>query len=231
MENAVNALVMAGEILILLVALGTSISSFSQARETAEILVEYSDREYVTQYVEDSGNMTRIVGVETIIPTIYRAYKENYRVLFYDSNGNPIELYTKTENGISGVSVNYIDQERDVLGSDRQKDNFIMALLYGTDVNKNGSLKREDGTTSMTFQEFTEELSHNNSGITLNSQGIYDRIIIGHTFVERYGVYYQEDVIDTSNSDTAIDDEFEDSTTETPDVNKTKKRVISYYMQ
>ena len=56
--------------------------------------------------------------------------------------------------------------------------------------------------------------------------GIYDRILEGNTFEEKYGVYYQDDL---STGNTNIDGDFGDS--ETPDINKTKKRVISYYKQ
>lgn len=222
MENAVDALKMAAAVLTFVLALGISISSFSQARTTAQILLDYTDREYETQYAEDIGTTERIVGKETIVPTMYRAYKENYKILFYYSDGTPIELYTKIENGAYGVKVNYIDLEKDILGDNRQKDNFIMALLYGS----KASLQRQDGST-MSFSDFSAELARNNSGITLNLIGIYDRILKGNTFIEKFGVYYQEDVQNT-NSDTDIDDEYE---TNTPDVNKTKKRVISYYMQ
>ena len=220
MENAVEALKMAAAVMTFVLALGISISSFSQARETSEALLAYTDRETVTQYVEDSGNKERVVGKETIVPTIYRAYKENYKILFYNSDGTPIELYTKTENGVHGVVVNYIDLEKDVIGDDWQKDNFIMALLYGNKAN----LKRQDGTT-MTFSQFSAELAQNNSRITLKSQGIYDTILKENTFLERFGVYYQED-LSTINTDTDISEEYEES--ETQDENKKKKRVISY---
>lgn len=220
MENAVDALKMAAAVMTFVLALGISISSFSQAKETSEALLAYTDRESVTQYVEDSGNKERIVGKETIVPTIYRAYKENYKILFYNSDGTPIELYTKTENGVHGVIVNYIDLEKDVIGDDWQKDNFIMALLYGNKAN----LKRQDGTTMM-FSEFSAELAQNNSRIALKSQGIYDTILKDNTFLEKYGVYYQED-LSIINEDTDISDEFEE--TKTPNANKTKKRVISY---
>ncbi len=224
MENAVDALKMAAAVLTFVLALGISMSSFSQARETAQILIDYTDRESVTQYAEDTNSKTRIVGAETIVPAIYRAYKENYRILFYAQDGDPIELYKKRENG-TDVSVNYIDLEREVLGNNRQQDNFIMALLYGT----NANLQTADGTP-ISWSNFTSELAMNNSRITLNSQGIYDTILEGNTFEERFGVYYQEDLLpENYDPDTDIGDEYD--TEETPDANKTKKRVISYYMQ
>ena len=224
MENAVDALKMAAAVLTFVLALGISMSSFSQARETAQILIDYTDRETVTQYAEDTNTKTRIVEAETIVPAIYRAYKENYRILFYESNGDPIELYKKRENGTT-VSVNYIDLEREVLGNTRQQDNFIMALLYGM----KADLQTADGTT-ISWSDFTSELAMNNSRITLNSQGIYDTILKGNTFEERFGVYYQEDLLpENYDPNTDISDQYD--TEETPDANKTKKRVISYYMQ
>ena len=223
MENAVDALKMAAAVLVFVLALGISISSFSQARYTADVLIQYSDRDTVTQYAEDIGTRTRFVGKETIVPTIYRAYKENYRIQFYEADGTtPIVLYTKIEDGAE-VEVNYVDLERDNLGNHWQQDNFIMALLYGA----KGTYKKADGS-SMTFDEFQDELLLNNSRVTLNYQGIYDIILEGNTFEEKYGVYYQDDIT-IDDSDGMDPDDFGES--ETPDVNKTKKRVISYCKQ
>ncbi len=224
MENAVDALKMAAAVLTFVMALGISISTLSQAKQTAQVLINYTDREYETQYVEDTGERVRIVGKETIVPTIYRAYKENYKILFYDRNGNPITLYTKKEKA-TYVNVNYIDLKKEVLGDDRQKDNFIIALLYG---NKAEGLKNSNGE-GITFDEFKQELQQNNSQINLNSEGIYDTILNDSTFIEKFGVYYDEDYNENLNLDTDISDEYEE--TVTPDINKMKKRVISYYQQ
>ena len=220
MENVADALKMAVAVLIFVIALGISISSFSQAKQTAQTLLDYTDREYDMQYISNVTNTERVVGIETIIPTIYRAYKENYKVFFYNSDGQPLKLYSKKENGAI-VDINYIDLEKETLGSDRNKDNFIMALLYG---NK-AKLKADDGT-DIDFYEFIEELRKNNSGISLNTNGIYDTIK-ENKFVEKFGVYYQEDLKNEDDNNSGEDTE----NIKTPDVNKTKKRVISYYKQ
>ena len=220
MENVADALKMAVAVLIFVIALGISISSFSQAKQTAQTLLDYTDREYDMQYISNVTNTERVVGIETIIPTIYRAYKENYKVFFYNSDGQPLKLYSKKENGIM-VDINYIDLEQETVGSDRNKDNFIMALLYG---NK-AKLKADDGT-DIDFYEFVEELRRNNSGISLNTNGIYDTIK-ENKFVEKFGVYYQEDLKNEDDNNSGEDTE----NIKTPDVNKTKKRVISYYKQ
>ena len=80
MENAVDALKMAGAVLLFVLAISVAIVSFGQARETADTILDYKDRE--TVYID--GNLyyratgtERTVGLETIIPTIYRAYIEN----------------------------------------------------------------------------------------------------------------------------------------------------------
>ena len=226
MENAADALKMAAAVLVFVLALGISISSFSQARYTADVLIQYSDRDTVTQYAEDTGLRTRIVGKETIVPTIYRAYKENYKIFFYDSGGNPIVLYTKLDDTGTQIEVNSIDLEKDVIGESWQQDNFIMALLYG---NK-GTYKRMDGAT-MTYQELINQLYENNSGLTfLYSEGIYDTILGGNTFEEKLGVYYQNDLLpEDYDPDTDISGESGESST--PDTNKIPKRVISYYKQ
>ena len=220
MENAVEALKMAVAVLIFVIALGISISSFSQARQTAQTILTYTDREYDMQYISNVTSTERVVGIETIIPAIYRAYKENYKIFFYNSDGQPLKLYSKKENGIV-VDVNYIDLEQETLGSDRNKDNFIMALLYG---NK-AKLTADDGT-EIDFNEFVEDLKRNNSGISLNTNGIYDTIK-ENKFVEKFGVYYQEDLKNEDDTTSGEDTE----SIKTPDVNKTKKRVISYYKQ
>ena len=225
MENAADALKMAAAVLVFVMALGIGISSFSQARTAADTLISYTDRDSVTQYAEDIGTKTRFVGKETIIPTIYRAYKENYKIFFYNSDGTPIQLYTRIRNGVR-ESVNSIDLERDVIEGVNQQENFIMALLYGA----SGTYKREDGS-AMTFNDFCAELLANNSKIKdLNSQGMYGTILKNSTFEEKYGVYYQNDLLpEDYDPDTDISDQFDEP--ETPDTNKTKKRIISYYKQ
>ena len=60
------------------------INAFGMARQTTDILISYNDNEYYTDYVEQ-GNTERKVGYETIIPAIYRAYKENYKIIFLNN--------------------------------------------------------------------------------------------------------------------------------------------------
>lgn len=194
MENATDALKMAAAVLIFVLALSISINAFGEARRTSQVILDYRDREYDYTYIT-SGTTQRQVGLETIIPSIYKAYKENYKIIFdmqniNDNNG----LYSKKNENGDYDEINYIDLEKEVLGSDQQKEEFIKAIIYGTNSN------------SDVYKKFYD------LGIRLKDNGIYARIK-GKKVIEKLGVYYQEDIQGESN---------------TPDANKTKKRVITY---
>ena len=162
--------------------------------------MDYRDREYDYTYVEDNGTTERIVGAETIVPSIYRAYQENYKIVF------DFELYrTKDENGNFQL-IKYIDlQDKSSsrtgsLGSEEQKRQFIQAVLYGT-----SSFGSEKNNIYQTFLRL---------GIELKEEGIFNTIK-GKTYKESLGVYYQEEVDSGEVS-------------QSPEANKTKKRVITY---
>ena len=214
MENAADAFKMAAAVLIFVVALSISINAFGEARITSRMILDYKDREYDYTYVDDNGGTTeRIVGLDSIIPSIYKAYKENYKIVFaspitgFDANEG---IYQKVNAGASPTPVWKIDLQNEVLGTNTQKEQFIMAILYG------------DGYSDFTTvkNEFENDL-----GIILNSEGIYDKInnrraSIGIGLKESLGIYYQEEA--PGESGVAPDPD------SVPDANKTTKRVITY---
>lgn len=91
MENAVEALKMGFAVLVLITALSLAIFSFTKVRETTDAITSGADiKKYYQQLSLDATGVSntnalssRIVGVETVIPTLYRYYKENYTILFY----------------------------------------------------------------------------------------------------------------------------------------------------
>ena len=202
MENAAEALKMAAAVLIFVLALSISINSFSEVRQTSQTILNYRDREYETIYVEDNGSTERLVGAETIIPSIYKIYQENYKIIF---NINSIGyLYKKkiTEGEKKGQDeeINYIDLQKEVLGNESQKQRFIQAILYG--------VNSFEGKSDV-------EKEFNNLGIEFNNpNGIFE-IIKNKKYKESLGVYYQEEVDSDSASNISEN-------------NKTKKRVITY---
>lgn len=230
MENAAEALKMAADFLVFIIALGISISSFSQAKTTAQTLLNYTDREYEQQYVQESTT-DRIVGKETILPTLYRAYKENYKIIFYDGNNpetaQPVALYRKKDGAGNTTDVTVLDLQEQVLGTDLDKENFMMALLYG-----NKAQMKDSKNKTLSYSDYKKNLDNNGSRIEfLSNIGICDTILKeGNTFIEKFGVYYQDDIQNTntdSNNNSDIDNNNNDTT---PDANKQQKRVISYYL-
>lgn len=189
MENAADALKMAAWVLIFVVALSIIINAFGMARQTTDILISYNDNEYYTDYVEQEST-ERKVGYETIIPAIYRAYKENYKIIFLNNDGTPMYFY---ENKNTKEQINYIDLEKQNVGNDTAKEEFIKYIVTGKEIN-NSQYKFENS-------------------YDIKNNGLYNQIK-GKQFTESLGVYYQEE-IDGNQSNT-------------PDANKTKKRVITY---
>ena len=90
MENAVDALKIAFGVFVFTIALSISIYMFTMARETSDTVLQSSDVTKLMEYIEASDMIgeDRIVGLETIIPTLYKYYKENYTVIFLKSDGN-----------------------------------------------------------------------------------------------------------------------------------------------
>lgn len=182
MENAADALQMAAFVLIFVLALSISINAFGEVRQTAQMILDNKDRGgYIYTYITGNGNTKRIVGAETIIPSMYKAYKENYKIVFKNLDSSSY-LYEKL------IAINLpdkrkmysIDLEQEVLGTDKQKEDFIKFLLYGWN-------------TPQEVQIFTD------AGLTLKQSGIYNTIIKNHKFEESLGIYYQEDLQGTSN--------------------------------
>ena len=212
MENAAEALKMAAAVLIFVVALSIAINSFGQARQTAQLILDYTDREYDYTYVEENKDsngdvMTeRIVSLESIIPTIYKAYRENFKIVF-DGCEALLEdegLFSeKNEDTGKMEKVYKIDLENETIGTDTLKEQFLMAILYGNKIDDFQTIKD-------TFKK---------TGIELNSKGLCDKIDISK-FKEEIGIYYQEQAgIDNTNTT---------DTEEVPESNLTEKRVITY---
>lgn len=99
MENAVDALKMGFAVIVFVMALTIAVMMFSQLNQVSKMVVSSSD---ITKYYEyeipKDEEQTRIVGLETIIPTLYKYYKENYTVLFLNEKGDPLNLYDSQTN-------------------------------------------------------------------------------------------------------------------------------------
>lgn len=218
MENVTDALKIAAAVLIFVLALSISINAFSEARITAKTILDYKDREYDYTYVEENkdanGNIItqRIVGMESIVPSIYKAYKENYKIIFED--GILVDgIYRKKDEEGKTQSINSIDLQNEVLGNDNQKEQFIMAILYGQNCMKEERI--QSYYAGKTWNDF-KAIFERNLGIYLNDEGIYDKIN-NMKLKESIGIYYQEEASSDGEENSDV-----------PEANKTTKRVITY---
>lgn len=214
MENAAEALRMAGGVLIFVLALTISINAFSNVRQNVDTLVLYGDREFLSSYVEQNKGTKRIVGADSIVPTIYRAYKENIKIDFKfleELTGEETALYTKNTVDDHNKRITYIDLSKEIHGDEKIKDFFIRKILYGdsTTVSKSGQ-------AMYTKEEENNYLSKINN-ITFNHIGLYQRLTSGdlrkETYEESLGVYFLGEEKGTADKST---------------INKTEKKVITY---
>ena len=201
MENAVEAIKMAGSVLLFVIALSIAVLSFSQARETIDAVLKYSDRESLTiegdsrfYYLSSGSDTSRYVGKETVIPTIYRAYKENYKIIFKF----PDNYYLFESNGERVCKIDLAGQS---IGNDALSRKFINGILYGDYGTDFTTLFKVVPNTSKTLYEY----------LTAKETT--------HRIREDLGTYYMEDIM-------GPDDTGDKSSVQ--DVNKQEKRVITY---
>lgn len=208
MENAADALKMAFGVLIFVVAISLSVSTFSNARTTIDSIISYRDKTQDYVYVEKSNEKNRIVGIETVVPAMYKAYSENYRIEFYKKNAQGQEekliLYkNKTQYESDFTEINYLDLEDEKFANEAKAIEHLEALLTQENLN-NFKKMNATGTTSIYEEQFGE------------SKKLYN-YFKNKKFEERLGEYYQED-------------KSAGQETEGLKINKTKKRVITYVM-
>ncbi len=88
MEDAVDALKMAFSVFVFVIGLAIVFNMFTRAREVSDYVLEHTDNTYFAKYVyaDNSNTDGRTVGIETIIPTLYRYYKEKFMIDVVVSN-------------------------------------------------------------------------------------------------------------------------------------------------
>lgn len=217
MENAVDALYMAFAVIAFVIALSLSIFAFTNVTTASQRIIDNRDKTSMYTYIDTdelSENGNRIVTGEDIIPTLYRAYYENYMIRFegLDNLGISDGLYSikvegKDESGNTITEfkpTNIIDLEGQKIGNHNDADKLINALLQG----KLNELFAVNSTSFSSFQ-------------SLQTENLYD-IINRNSFEESIGLYYMEDRTNGTNTTNTENNEGLD------DVNKTKKRIITY---
>lgn len=107
MENAVDALKMAFAVMVFVIAITLSMTTMTKAKETADAIFYATDKTNYYDYLSDKRLPEgRIVSGETIIPTLYRYYKENFNVIILDKYGKDVAVFNLEEE-IKAYNHNY----------------------------------------------------------------------------------------------------------------------------
>ena len=189
MENAVEALKMAGFMLLFIIALSITMITLTQAKTTADSLVKNQDRQQSYQYIEVTGDLSkslsRTVTLADIIPTLYRYAQEDYAAQFYTSSGSPLYIYESgqikngvpvkkndldldTEHWIENGETRYEDWRGNTTKIKQHVDDVVEYLLANY---KNSNFEEKLGTT----EDYEESQDTNELVPDINKQ--YKRII------------------------------------------------------
>ena len=189
MENAVEALKMAGFMILFIIALSITMITLTQAKTTADSLVKNQDRQQSYQYIEVTGDLSkslsRTVTLADIIPTLYRYAQEDYAVQFYTSSGSPLYVYESgqikngvhvkkndldldTEHWIENGETRYEDWRGNTTKIKQHVDDVVEYLLANY---KNSNFEEKLGTT----EDYEESQDTNELVPDINKQ--YKRII------------------------------------------------------
>ena len=131
MENASEALKMAATVLVFVVALSITVMMFTQINQVSKAILYGVDETKYYDYIE-TNKKYRIVGLETIIPTLYKYDKEKYTVLFLDESGNPLTLYETKSNPKNWLGV----KRNNVTGKVEEYPNVVNKYYRNVSNNK-----------------------------------------------------------------------------------------------
>ena len=189
MDNAIEALKMAFAVFVFVIALTISMSALSQAKIVSDEVFYMADKTNFYEYTSDDeekikeNSEGRIVSMETIIPTLYRYYKENFKVTIKLNKPGYEDVVFDLEQEIQKYATNYalapwlgnanIDTKERV---DVEIDGK-MRKINTTDyypVIKGGLLeyaKHGDGGGEVKFRETFREYRYSGREITIDENG------------------------------------------------------------
>ncbi len=133
-DNLVQALNMAFGVFVLVIALSLGMYMFSKVTTTAETLTFYADTTAyydnieMTEVPEGKDGTTRIVGADTVIPTLYRYYKENFCVKICDANKKLIQIFDVNLEGKVNSAI--ADTRAENQSDSSPKSNYAYKKIY-----------------------------------------------------------------------------------------------------
>ena len=181
MENAADALKMAAAVLLFVLAISIAIFYFGQVRQASDTILNYKDREAKYVYYEtETGKYERNVNLETIIPSIFRSYLENYKIVFEDLDRPIYKIKNKDGNLIEKRTLDLetnqnTEYQNVVLANNEQKAEFIRGILYNDFITNQSDFEKK-------FHVSLE-----------GCETLYNQLTKCSKITEYLGVYYQND--------------------------------------
>ena len=124
MENASDALVMAGQVLVFILALSICIASFTSVREQVNRITSQNEEvkmvkegdNYINFIESSKSSATRVVEADTVVSSMYRAIKENY-VIYIKFKDNSTISNIKSNRYINTMEATLDSKIRDSSGN------------------------------------------------------------------------------------------------------------------
>ena len=182
MENASDALIMAGQVLIFIIALTVCISSFTTLRTGIDSTINQietikfaKDSEGYINFIQsrDSG-ATRMVGAETVVSSMYRAIKEDFTMYLKLTDNTFGLVETTLGDKIDNYEIKYNTKENSLKITIANDANYKSNALL-----KNGLY---DIIKGKNFEEFLGEYQENLGDAVSSENKKTNRII---TYIEK----------------------------------------------
>ena len=123
--------------MMFVLALTITLNIFNQAKNTADSVLFSTDRTNFYEHITpDENGVTRQVGVETIIPTLYRYFQDGYIVRILDKDGKQLQAFDQEAERY----VNKYSKENNVNGHTELSDDEINKANYALEHYNNSAL-------------------------------------------------------------------------------------------
>ena len=230
MENASHAIYMAMAMLLFVIGFTYALYMVNRLTSTVDTLVyridetNYYDSAKVEDLVSDSDDdVYKIVGIDSIIPKLYRYYKESFCVKILKEDGDLLQLFDTTVEGeirtaLTTASANQSDQQKALLALYNTSGEAY--YLYGAPWQ--GDLEDSKTRVDMYISGRTGYI--NNVLVDYSSNNLQN--YASSTFKEIFSIYTYEG--DTLTVETTDEGEAYETITGTQDTSS--KIVITYQL-
>ena len=221
MENVTQALFMVFAMFVFVISLTYSMYMINALNYTAKTLMYNLDEtnKYESMKLADLDDVnkdikkSRTVGIDTIIPTLYRYYKESYRVKILDEDGNLMQYFDTTNEGSVMTATNTLSSQRTSqqkalisLYGDSTKPGYLFAAPWMGNTNKDTKaridmyISGEAGYINNTFVNYSKEYSGIKNGEA--KKYIYLNYFKDRLFKETFVQYaYEGDTLTTEDDE------------------------------